>query len=567
MKWAERHDHDRALYAARWAALVALLAGCTGQVIDNSESGSDGPGAGAAVPGEDLITGGTPPPGAFAPAPASLRKLTVAQYQNSLRDLLGEGFTLPSELEADTVLHGFTSIGAARMALSPLATEQLETAALDVAKQVFSSASRSDVVGCDPAGDAGCTRSFLGTFGRRAFRRPLSNDEVERYVSVANTARDVLGDAWAGVEYAVAGLLQSPNFLYRVELGSPDPEDPERVVFSDYELASRLSYFIWNSTPDDELLDAAGRGELTTEAGLREQAERLIASPRAAAAIETFFAELFRLSTLSDLPQLPSAFPQLTPTLGESMRRETLQVLGDVADSGADFRSIFDSRTTFLNAELASLYGVAAPAGAAFAKTTLPEDGARAGIWGHASFLAINAHATTTSPTLRGKFVREVLLCQSIPPPPPDVNTDIEVTAGGEPRTMREKLAVHSEDPTCAGCHEVMDPIGLGFENFDAIGAFRTTDVGKTIDASGELDGVTFADAKGLGAALKDHPDVGTCLARSVYRYAVGHLETEGEQPIVVALGEAFDGGGGQVRSLLLRVVESAGFRYAAPPE
>ena len=552
---------SRALAAPAFALSLSIAA-CTGQVQDEARA-SGGAGAPAADPGDGLL-GGAPAPGVFAPEAATLRRLTLVEYENTLRDLFGATVTLPSDLEPDTLLHGSSVIGASRVALSARAVEQFEAAALALTEQVFGDAAlRETVTGCDPATEAECTREFVERFGRRVFRRPLSSEEQERYATLGDAAAQALNDPWSGPRYAALGLLQSPNFLYRVELGVPDPSDPTRRVFRGYELATRLSYFLWDTTPDVELLDAAGRGDLDSEAGLLAEAERLLESPRAERAAQTFFAELFRLDRLGDLVQLPSAFPEVTATLGPALRQETLSFFSDLVARDAGYRTIFETRKTFVNRELAALYGVAAPNGDEFGEVTLPADGPRAGILGQAGFLANNAHPASSSPTLRGKFIREVLLCQAIPPPPPDVVTDL-AGMDSEPRTMREKLAMHSENPACAACHKVMDPIGLALENFDGIGAYRSMDAGKTIDASGELDGVSFSDALGLGSALARHTSLTECLVRSVYRKGVGHLESSDEQPLITSLGQKSDREGTRIRALMLDVIRSAGFRYAA---
>jgi hypothetical protein len=539
-----------------------MLLACAGEITD--PGAPLGPGGGGNTPGA------VAPPAGFVPVESALRRLTVAQYQNSLRDLLGEGITLPDDLEPDTVINGFTSIGAARISLSSRATEQFETTALAVARQALTDpARRAALVTCTPAGnvDDACARQFVTEFGRRAWRRPLTAEEITRWATVGTNASQTLGNFWGGLEYALAGLLQSPHFLYRQELGAADPRNPARLVFNDWELATRLSYFLWNSTPDSELLDAAAAGLLSKGTGLATQAERLLASPRAREAVQVFFGDLLHLTELDELQQSTTTFPQVTATLGVSMRSETLQVLDDlIFGQDADYREIFDTRTTFVNGELAKLYGVTAPSGTAFAKTTLPDTGVRAGLLGQGSFLALNAHATTTSPTLRGKFIREVLLCQAIPPPPPDVVTTLpEDPDSGTPRTMRQKLQVHREVASCAACHQVMDPLGLALENFDAIGAYRTTDAGQTIDPSGDLDGARFSGPRELATLLKQHPDVASCIARSLYRHATGHVEAGGEEPAVTTLATELQANGYRFRSLMLGVVRSAGFVYAAP--
>ncbi len=555
------------------AALLAL--GCTGNVVGPTDGNGSGTGPGSTGTdgnGSTGSTGSVDLPSEFVPSGSRLRRLRVIEYQNSLRDLLGPGIVIPVELEADTVLNGFASIGASRMAFSPRATELLEAAALDVASQAVSDvANRALLVPCTPAAtvDDACSAQFLESFGRRAFRRPLTPEEVNRYVTVAATAAEALGDFWGGIEYAIAGLLQSPHFLYRAELGQPDVANPSLRVLDGYQLATRLSFLLWNTTPDDALLDAAAAGELSTAAGLQAATERLLVSDRAQPALQNFFTEMLRLSDLDGLPQSAQAFPQMTATLGAAMRTETLSLLTDIVfTKNADYRDLFSTTTTFVDPELALLYGLPAPQGSDFVEVSLPIDGPRVGYLGHGSFLALNAHVASTSPTYRGKFVREVLLCSAIPPPPPDVVTDLpENTGAGGPQTMRDKLTVHRTDPACAGCHAVMDPIGLALEHFDGIGAYRETDQGLTIDATGDLDGAPFDGLRGLAEVLKANPDLGACLARSLFRYATGHLEGEGEEPVIQSLSAALSADGYRVQSLLGDLIQSAGFRFVGAPE
>jgi hypothetical protein len=477
--------------------------------------------------------------------------------------------TINTDLEADTALDGLASIGAARVSLSPTATEQFEAVALDVAHQALSNtATRAALVGCTPAGttDDACARTFVTKFGRRAWRRDLADDEITRWATIATTASGMVKDFWGGLEYALAGILESPHFLYREELGTPDPTEPTRVVFGGYELATRLSYLILNTTPDDTLLDAAKSGKLGTPTGLGAEAQRLLSQPSAHDAMGSFFAELYQLDQLDSLPQLPSKFPLMTPTIGASMRAETLKVLDDIALGGdADYRTFFDTTTTYVNAELAKVYGLTGITGTALVKTMLPPNGPRAGFLGQGAFLAMSSHSDSGSPTRRGKFIREILLCHAVPAAPPDVDTTFPTDApGAVQRTTRQKLEQHrTAGASCATCHSVMDPVGLGLENFDGLGSYRTMEVGQPIDASGDLDGAAFTDARGLSAALKNHKDLGSCLSRGVLRYAMGHIETPGEQSVVDAVSAQFATDGYKFKSLLYSVVASASFRYA----
>ncbi len=504
------------------------------------------------------------------PAPATLHRLTRAQYQASLRSLFGDSLKLPTDIEADTPLHGFASIGASELTIPPRAAEQYEAAALDVAHQAWSSpAVRQSLLGpgCTPTQESDpCLDAFFTRFGRQAFRRPLTQAESEQLHRLTSQLSALLGSLDEALEYTLASLLQSPHFLFRVELGEPDPERPGRLRYTSYEMASRLSYLLWNGPPDAELLDAAERGELVSRDGLRRQSERLLAAPAARAALAGFFSEYFNLARLDSMTKDKALYPQFSPTLVGAMREEILRDVEDVLFAGStDYRELFRRRSTFVNAELAALYGLPAPVGSGFAQLELPSTGKRGGLLGTAGILALNAHATATSPTHRGKFVRAYLLCQDIPPPPAGVVTTLEPPSG-PPKTLRQRLEQHRQDPACRSCHQLMDPIGLGLENFNAIGAFRSLDEGQPIDASAELDGVAFDGAAELGQALAADPRLAECLARQLYRHSTGHLEEAAEQEGIRQLGAAFADRQYQLLQLVLALVLSDGFRLASPP-
>jgi hypothetical protein len=508
----------------------------------------------------DPNTGAPLPP--FSAAPVSMRRLTSSQYRNVTRDLLGS-VELRTELETDTAVNGFVEIGAGLSTISPAAAEKFENAAFELGKQAASPALRDGLLGCKPKAtvDSACTRSFIERFGRRAFRRPLSSDELIRYVGIAEQSAQKLGDFYGGVEFVVAGLLESPNFLFRVEVGEADPDQPPRLRYSGFEMATRLSFLLWNTAPDDALLDAAAAGQLVTTKGLSEQAERLLADPRARTAMNNFEFERLGLEALDELAKDKGVFAAFTPGLLTGMREDILRTIDYVAfEQRGDIRDLFETEVSFVNGELAGLYGVKKPA-SAVELALLPRGGLRLGLLGKPGLLAMNAHVRDTSPTLRGKFVRERLLCQTIQAPPPNVIT-ILPEPNPNAATMRERLAVHRSNPTCAGCHGAMDPIGLAFENFDAIGAFRATDNGHALDVSGDIDGHAFAGPAELGSILKNDPRVVECGVRQLYRYATGHVELEGEEIIVKSLAQRFASAGHRMAELLKAVVVSDGFRY-----
>lgn len=486
---------------------------------------------------------------------APLRRLTAAQYRNAVRDVLGDDIVLPPALEPDLAASGLVALGAARAAVSAWGVEQYEAAAFDLAEQALAPERRARWLTCTPSGsvDRVCAEQFVEAIGLRLWRRPLTEAEKGSLLDVAERAGTTLGDFDAGLRYALAAMLQSPAFLYRGELS-----DGGR--FDDYALASRLSFFLWNTTPDEALLEAAAQGRLSTEDGLAEQARRLLDDPRARRGVRNFFTELFELYELDDMIKDPTVFVHYDAELGAAAREETLRVIEDlVFEQDGDFRDLLTTRKTFVNRRLAAIYQVRAPVREGFGEVTLPE-GTRRGLLGHVSTLALHSHPAASSAVLRGHFVRKVLLCGVIPPPPVGVNTALPEPSATA-RTLRERNRVHLEDSACAGCHTLMDPIGLGLENFDGVGRWRAEDNEARIDPSGELDGVPFADAWDLAEAVRAHPALPTCLVRNVYRYATGVEEkTADEGALLDALTARFEAQGYSVRSLLYDVATSSGF-------
>lgn len=508
------------------------------------------------------------------PAPASLRILLNRHYRNAIADLLGE--TAAAELvpPVDTPINGFDAVGAAQLALSDASVAAYETSARTAAAAGIADSERiAALLDCSPSGpdDAACHANFIRNFGRLAWRRPLEDDEVNRYVEVALEAALDSGDFYQGLENATATLLQSPYFLYMVEVGVPDPDDPSRRELTGFEMATRLAFFLSDSTPPPWLLDVAEQGLLDTPEGIREAATELLEDPRAVVALDNYFSEVLRLRQLDGLAKDPAVWPQWSPELAEAMRQETLLLLQDIIwQRDADFREIFDAPYTFANELTGPLYGLTPPGDGvwseAFVKTPLPAESKRGGILGQGALLSVLAHISSTSPTLRGKFVRETILCESIPAPPGDVATVIP-PAGEAAPTMRERLEQHLTDPICAGCHLAMDPIGFGLENYDGIGIFRTAENGVTIDTLSELSGESFDGARELGAVLKNQRSASACVIRNLFRHSVGHIETTGELPTIYALEETFAKRGYHLQDLLIELVANPLFRTVGTPE
>ncbi len=493
----------------------------------------------------------------FEPAPLKGRLLLSWQYTNTIRDVLGPAAAAAVTPPADVALNGLTAIGSASVSVSTSSVTIYETNAYAAA------AAATLQYGCAPttAIDDTCFGRFLDIYGKRLFRRPLTAEERTTWTAVHHQAAMAYSSFKKGVEFALAGLLQSPAFLYRFETGAPDGP---WVRLTPYEVATRLSFFISGSTPTDALLQAAEAGELDTADGVRVHAAQLIEQAGVSDAVARFFGEVLDQSELDHLGKDRTTFPNFDATLVDSMREELRRFVAAEAFTG-DFRNVLDADHTYVDAKLAALYGVAAPA-SGWARVTLRADQPRAGLLGQAGFLALKAHPVNSSPTLRGKLVREKLLCEAVGAPPPNVDTNLPEAQPGQMTTLRERLDAHMTSPSCAGCHKLMDPLGFAFENFDAIGAHRTLDNGKPIVATGALDKVTFTDAKGLAAALKADPRVVRCLTRSLYRQASGHVELYSETAPLRAAEKAFVESGYQLRYLLVELAASDAFRYGRAP-
>jgi hypothetical protein len=548
----------------------AVLAGCEGQavldLVETSPPGSQKP------PDTIPVTPGAQLP-PFQPAPLTLRTLLGWQYRNAVGALLGTEAANAVEPPPDSAINGFDAIGASQLALSPSAIEKYERSALRAAQAALSSTTgRAALIGCTPrsASDEVCLREFLTRFGRRAWRRPLSETELASWVTVGRGAATAYNDFYRGAEFAVAGLLQSPHFIYMVEVGQPDPKSPGRRKLTGLELATRLSFFLAGTGPSEELLAAAEQGALDTQEGVRANAQQLVSRPEAREALSHFFDEYLRLREMPGRSKDSTLFPFFTPELASGMREETQRFLTDLVwERNADFRDAFDADYTFVNTELATLYGLAGVPAAGFTRVTLPPETGRGGLLGQASLLSLLSYQSTTSPTQRGKFVRERLLCQPIAAPPSGVVPSFPEPRPGEaPKTMREKLVEHQQNPSCSGCHRLMDPIGLGLENFDPVGRFRDSDRGALIDPVSTFDQFgTFRNPRELGRLLRQHERTVPCFVRNLFRMATGHVEVEGETAPLVALDVAFAASGYHLRDLLVDIASSDAFRYASAQE
>jgi hypothetical protein len=509
------------------------------------------------------------PPAAAAPNPqpvAHLHRLTVAQFENSLHDLLGNDVPI-SAIESDVDVDGFATVGASQLAVSPAGVEAYESAVGGAVAFVFQSDARiAGLAGCVPSGlaDTACVQKALTHVGRRAFRRPLTADELQRYRQIVSEIGTDANDVREGLKYALWAMLESPSFLYRVELGAPTAAAPSRHLYTDYEMAGRLAATLWATVPDEALLDAAAMGRLSTAAGVRSEATRMMADPRARAAFAVWVDDLYDSDLLMTAIKDPVFFPDWNDGLRDAMHQELLLRIDDVvfAQHG-DYLSLYDAPTTFVNGRLARHYRLTVPPAIGFQKVTLPDD--RRGLLGGGAWLSSYALPQRTSPTQRGRFVVETLLCKTVPPPPPNVPVIDDQSTDG--MTLRQKLEQHRQNPACATCHAMMDPVGLGLEHFDSVGVARDTDNGVPIDASGELDGVPFQDAAQLATVVRQHPDAAPCFVQKLYTSAQGRSMMKADAAALSALTASFDASGHQAARALIDLVSSDAFRYVEPED
>ena len=501
-----------------------------------------------------------------------VRLVTTDQYVNSLRYIFGAGIELRVEFPPFERTDGLLSNSAGIAGISSSQLEQFQGAAAGVASQVMDPANRDFLIPCKPidegSADDICAAEFLSKTGRLLYKRPLAEAELAQFVDSAATGADTLGDFYAGLEVALEGMLLSPDVLFIVDRFEQDPDDTETLRLDAYSLASRLSYFLWNAGPDAELLGAAATGELQTERGRARAVERMLASPRLEDGMRAFFDDMFAFSAFRTVAKDPAIYPQFQNATAVAAREQTLRtVINHLVTERKSYPELFTTRSTFMTPALAILDGVATQPG--WAPYTFPPESHRAGLLTQVSFLSLHAHPGRSSPTLRGKALRERFLCQVVPTPPPNVDFSIVTNPNPDYPTQRDRVLAHIENPSCAGCHRIMDPIGLGLENFDGAGRFRQSENGAPIDASGNLDGVEFRDADGLARALQDNPALPKCLVQRLFDYSVGGPAT-GEnrhRDFLAYVNEAFAAEGYRLHDLLRTIAMSDAFSRVRAPQ
>ncbi len=504
---------------------------------------------------------------------AEARLLTRVQYDNTIRDLLGLDLRLAQDLfPLENTANGFSNNARAHQ-VSPLGIEKYLEAA-EVLSEELSANDLGAIVPCDVTGaDEACAAEFVTQFGKRVFRRPLTEDEASGLLRVFQNSAPKYGSE-EGLRLIFQALLQTPQFLYRPESISGVTQDTGAVQLGSYELAARLSYFLWNSMPDDVLFDAADHDELRTAEQIEAQARRMLEDPRAHDVVLDFNRQWLGLDRLDNIvreetPGLNSGISINSMQLPQSWRESLERFLTEISlDGEGNVHDLFTSPVVYVDAELAKLYGVEAPA-EGFARVEL-DASERAGLLTQPAMLAMFSHPDQSAPIKRGVFVREQVLCQPIDPPPPSVD---QTPPDPDPNlTTRERFAEHTSIPGCSDCHKKIDGIGFGLENYDQLGRFREDEFGIPVDASGQVLEATeerlngkFNGAVQLSKRLADSAQVEDCIATQWYRYATGRVENDADGCSLQQVRDAFQASGGNFRELLVAITLSDAFRYRRP--
>lgn len=507
----------------------------------------------------------------FQPPPATLHRLSAGQLRAAIRDTTGVRYD--GELPASYALHGYSSVGAGTLSLSPVELEQIEAMAWSVAAEVVPDAeAREELLGCAleappgalaPPSPGPCLRSWLQPHLRRAWRRPPTGVELDALVLLYMNVLATLGNPTVAVRAVLAASLMAPDFVFRVESGRA-PEGGDRRWLTAHELATRLALLLTDAPPDAALAAAADDGSLLEEDVLRTHTARLLGTSDARDAWGRFFSESMSLDRVALATKDPDLHPDWTPELQASMVQESMLLFDEVVFArDADYGELLTTDITWVDGRLADFYDLEVEGDAPIRKT-LPPWQARGGVLGRAAFLATYSHDDTTSPTRRGKFIRTRILCQAVPAPPDDVATDLDGVSGEG--TVRERLEQHSTDPACAGCHRLIDPLGFPLENLDEMGRWQIEDNGYPIDPSGEVDGTAVATPAELGAALAAHRQFSSCVVRNVFRHGVGVKESDWQEVAVRDLTAGFEADERSLLALVEAFVLSEAFRTVAAP-
>lgn len=501
----------------------------------------------------------------------AVRRTSEDQYRQAIADVFGPEIKVNAKFEPEIRREGLLASGAENGSISANGFEQYFAAARSIATQAMDEKVRGRIVSCAPkdpkASDDACAQQFISKVGRRLFRRALTDDEIAPRVLLAAKASKDAGDLNAGLQAALVSLLTAPDFLFRIERALPVNAPASSWTLDGYSRAARISYLIWDAPPDDELLTAAESGALTNRAGLEAQVQRLIASPRLEFGVRAFFADLLQLDLFDTLSKDAAQYPKFSQAVASSAKEQTLKVVTDTLTTGkGDYRDIFTTRNTFIDRYLGAIYKVPFASDTDWTKYEFAKESGQSGVLTQVTFTALFAHPGRSSPTKRGVALNDIFLCQTVPQPPADVDLSALTNGATVGKTVRERLQSHREQPLCAACHQLTDPMGLALEQFDGIGQKRLTENGAPIDVSVDVMGKPISGASGLGEALRDDPRVPACLINRVYAYGVGRQLDSQDRSAISESTKAFVGDGYNVVRAMARLAVSDTFFTTPAP-
>lgn len=501
----------------------------------------------------------------------SFRRITEQQYRNIIADVFGHHIIVAGTFDPILRSDELVAVGAGNTTISRSSFEKYEKLAQSIADQVVSEENRSAFISCEPssptAPDDACAEAFLKSAGKMLYRRPLSDDETAQSVRIAADATKKLGSFYDGLAISLSSFLISPNFLFVVEDITPASGNDAEGELTAYAKAAKLSFFLWNTTPDHELLNAAESGVLDTRKGLKTQVDRLMQSPRLRDGVRAFFTDMLHVDDFEHLEKDKLIYPAFDQEIVDDAEEQLLRTVVDhLLDQDGDYRDLFSTRKTFMSGALGRIYRVPVAEQDLWSDYEFPETDVRRGIQNLAGFIAMHSHPASTSPTLRGKAVRELLLCQKVPDPPADIDFSIFNEASSKPMTARQRLGIHNSVPSCAGCHRLTDDIGLSMENLDGAGQFRADEDGMVIDTSGALDGVAFEGPADFAVALSRNPAIPTCLVERAVSYAFGRSPSRDYRPWLEYMNENFVDGGYRIRDLFAAISMSENFYSVVMP-
>jgi hypothetical protein len=541
------------------AALCCGALACNGQIGTGLEP-SGAAGTGSVDPTGTAGVGG-PGPGVLDPGTKGLHRLNSTEYNATITDMLGTKLQPANSSWLGGEVGGFDNIAAVLDVDEPQYQRYFDAAGL-IADDVFASADlKAKIMTCATT-DATCVQGIIGATGRRLFRRPLGTDEVTTYNAVYTKARE-LGETHDGsMKQVLRALLSSSEFLFRIET-DPNPASLAQHPLNAYELASRLSYFLWSSAPDDTLLAAAANNSLTNDATIRTTVDRLLADPvKGGRFVENFAGQWLMARKLPNRATDAAVFPDWSTQVADSLTKEMYLYFSEFVKTDRPWSEFMTADLNFVDAATAKIYGVAAPAGTGLQRMEIKTD-KRVGFAGLAGFLAVSSLPARTSPTLRGGYVLRRLLCQEPPAPPKDV-PELGVAGGFDPtKNVKVALEQHRTQMSCAVCHAMFDPFGMAMEQFDGIGKFRTTySDGSTIDPTGVMKGNAFMGIEGVSQVVTSNPRFNQCVTEHLFTYGLGREVKANDEHYLKAIEEKWLAGGTPgLRSLIQTLVLSESFR------